>query len=202
VDDGRDILILLQRSEWVDDDLDYDAVMADLADGRSPARAVAHDRRNASFTAKWSAQDRELLNQLVLIARAPYLAMERPDLPSVNLHRLESDFRRTTGRQLVLGLRWEPYPTRSEWLCDVNIDGEAKGAFGVFPADDGRPGEQLARMADSLCEGWLHEEIWGGWPMCPRHGTRPMWAETGSDGEAVWVCEADAAHRALIGELE
>ena len=106
---------------------------------------------------------------------------------------------RTTARRLALTLRFESYPDNGLWVCDITIDGTPVGASGVRDADED-PGERLASLADNLCEYILHEAVWGGWPMCPRHRTRPMWAKA-DDGIAWWVCEADAVDRRRIGEL-
>ena len=58
----------------------------------------------------------------------------------------------------------------------------------------------FAELADRLVDGLLAEEIWGGWPLCPRHATRPMWARFNA-GRAVWVCEADQGDVVEIGRL-
>jgi hypothetical protein len=56
-----------------------------------------------------------------------------------------------------------------------------------------RSEHDLADLADRLVESYLAEEIWGGWPLCPAHPTRPMWPTIDTMGRAVWQCEADRA---------
>jgi hypothetical protein len=58
----------------------------------------------------------------------------------------------------------------------------------------------LAGLADSLCEGWLDEEVWCGWLLCVRDPTRPMGQEN-ELGRAAWVSEADPADQVEIGQL-
>jgi hypothetical protein len=198
VDEGRRHLSELQTSDWVDDEVDYDELMAGLATGRSAVSLIARDRHRPSFGVRTSARDHELIAELTALARAPYLAASWPAPPEVALDALESDFARTTGRTLQLALRWENYPDGGVWVCAVSVDGKARGSTGVR---EGTPGEVLADIADRLCEGWLHEEIWGGWPLCKKHRHRPMWAEPDEAGIAQWVCEADPADRVPIGHL-
>ena len=78
--------------------------------------------------------------------------------------------------------------------------GERAGR-GALVVPGGDPEEHLAPIADRLCEGWLDEEIWRGWPMCSRHPSRPMWAKTDDTGIACWVCESDDADKVAIGQL-
>jgi hypothetical protein len=115
------------------------------------------------------------------------------------LNRLQSDFHRTTGQDLDLRLG-PPAVLDGPEMCEVYIDGQLQDRLGVPDIDDGSE-ETVARFADWLCEYSLHEVVWGGWPMCPRHPTRPMWAETDPDGRARWICEADPADRWVIGQL-
>jgi len=131
------------------------------------------------------------------IARAPYVNVPWPSPPEVGLVRLEVDFFTTTGRSLHLELRWENYPQGGSWLCAVTLDGKESGSVNVSGAG---PEERLAALADRICEQWLHEAVWGGWPLCTRHPSRPMWAKVDA-GMACWFCEADPADRARIGEL-
>ncbi|MDQ1418466.1 MAG: hypothetical protein QOJ52_428, partial [Acidimicrobiaceae bacterium] len=70
-------------------------------------------------------------------------------------------------------------------MCDLSLDGVAQGGCS-FDWDVADPEASLVDLADRLCEGWLHEEGWGGWPMCPNHPTRPMWADVGEGGRAIW----------------
>ena len=101
----------------------------------------------------------------------------------------------------MLEWRWEQYPDEGSWICDYAVDGEAdRGGIGTS-WDDDDPEETLVRLADRLVEDSLSEVIWGGWPLCPRHPTRPMWPKN-SDGGASWICEADPADRIQIGRSE
>ena len=107
---------------------------------------------------------------------------------------------RTTTRRLDLKLRWEQFPDGGYWVCDVVIDGRAHGSTGFGYSDDDSE-QMLADLADSLCEGWLHGEVWGGWPLCVRHPTRPMWAKKNDLGRAAWTCEYVADDQVEIGQL-
>ena len=195
---GRRYLSELQASNWVDDDLDYSEVMAGLAAGRSATSLVARDRHRSSLFVQTSARDHQLLEELTRLAQAPWVAAPWPTPPEVALELLESDFARTTGRTLELALVWENYPDGGIWICALSIDGTAKGSTGMA---GGTPAEVLVDVADRLCDGWLHEEIWGGWPLCTQHPSRPMWAEVDPAGIAQWVCEVDPAQRVPIGQL-
>ena len=78
------------------------------------------------------------------------------------------------------------------------LDGRILGAFG-----HGLPGrleEFVAELTDYLQEGFLHEEIWGGWPLCPDHRTHPLSASVSEAGEATWFC-SDGSAVARIGWL-
>jgi hypothetical protein len=195
------ILAELRRSEWVDPDVGFDAMMAGLAQGQSAVSLIARDRRQASFFVRFSPGDAELLKELTAIARAPYLAMAWPDPPNVDLSRIIMDFERTTGRSLVLEWRWEQYPDEGFWICDYTVDGEAdRGGIGAS-WDDDDPEETLVSLADRLVEDSLSEVVWGGWPLCVRHPTRPMWPKKNSEGAASWICEADPADQVEIGRL-
>jgi len=83
------------------------------------------------------------------------------------------------------------------------LRGRGYGQRGGLSFDDDECDAEatLAQFADKICEGWLHEEVWGGWPMCPRHPDRPMWAGVGRDRFATWQCEVDAADEVVIGQL-
>jgi hypothetical protein len=64
--------------------------------------------------------------------------------------------------------------------------------------------ERVASVTDQVQE-WAIEELWGkastNWPPCPQHPNgHPMKATT-RDGAAVWVCPADEALMARIGQL-
>ena len=161
---------------------------------------VARDRHKAQSFVRFSPGDAELLKELTAIARAPYLAMDWPDPPNVDPSRIVADFERTTGKRLVLKWRWDQYPDRGFWICDYSVDGEAdRGSIGDAWTDDDPEGN-LVRLADRLVEESLSEVIWGGWPLYPRHPTRPMWSMI-SAGVASWVCEADSADHVQIGHL-
>ncbi|HZQ83677.1 MAG TPA: hypothetical protein VFA83_02510 [Acidimicrobiales bacterium] len=45
----------------------------------------------------------------------------------------------------------------------------------------------VAGLAEDLREFALDEEIWGGWPICPDHGTHPLEASA-EGGVAAWIC--------------
>lgn len=198
VDKGQRIWEELRQSEWVDGNLDYETVMAELA-GPHGAFAISRAHRLVAVGAVfWSERDAQLLNELTAIARAPYLAMPWPEAPSVELERLAADFHRTTGRLTTLKLRWENYPGGGYWVCDVAIDGSPRGTTGVN-GSTGTPEETLAAIADRLCEGWLHEEVWGGWPICPRHRTHPLDARV-DQSVATWCCPREGVI-ARIGDL-
>jgi hypothetical protein len=200
VERAQAILAELQRRQWVDPAVGCDAVMAGLAEGRSAVSLLARDRHQASFLVRFSPGDAELVRELTAIARGPYLAMVWPDPPNVDLSRIVVDFERTAGMRLVLEWRWEQYPDDGYWICDYVVDsGADTGGIGE-PWDDDDPEGNLVRLADKLVGESLSEVIWGGWPLCPRHPTRPMWPRD-SDGVASWVCEADSAHHVQIGQL-
>jgi hypothetical protein len=199
VSDGRAILAELQQAGVADPSLDYEAVMAELAAGAPPLlvlRPAAHGIAVVRLTAVQSDQIAELPG----IAREPYLLQEPPSPPVVPWHRLAGDLRRTTGRVLDASFRWEQFSDHGLWICDFTLDGGARGGFG-FTDDERDPEGGLADFADKLCEGWLHEEVWGGWPMCPRHPDRPMWATVGRDDLAAWQCEADSSDEIAVGQL-
>lgn len=197
---GQAILAELGRREWVDPDVGLGAVMAGLAEGQSAVSLIARDRQLGSFFVTFSSGDAELLKELTAIARVPYQAMAWPDPPNVDLRRIIMDFQRTTGRSLVLEWRWEQYPDEGFWVCDYAVEAEAdRGGIGTS-WDDDDPEETLVRLADRLVEDSLSEVIWGGWPLCPRHPTRPMWPKN-SDGVASWICEVDPADHTQIGQL-
>lgn len=194
------ILAVLQHRDWVDPTVNLDAVIAGLAEGRPAISLLARDRHSAQFFVRFSPGDAELLEELAAIARAPYLAMDWPDPPSVDLSRIVSDFERTTGRRLLLEWRWEQYPDGGYWMCDYTVDdGADRGGIGEAWIDDDAEGS-LVRLAARLVEDSLSEVIWGGWPLCLRHPTRPMWPKNLA-GMASWVCEADAADHVRIGQL-
>lgn len=102
---------------------------------------------------------------------------------------------------LSVAVHWDEHPHGGLWIADLSVDGSPVGATS-FLWDDENPEVSLADLADRLCESFLHEEVWGGWPICPRHGSRPMWATVGDDGVAVWACEEDPERdRVRIGRL-
>jgi hypothetical protein len=200
VSDGRRILEELQVRGIASLDLDYEVVMAELAAGSSAMSVISPLRHQASFGYRFKPGEKQLMDDLTAIARAPLLALPWPDLPAVPLERLSADLERTTGRVLQLELRWDPYPDGGFWVCDLTLDNRRVGGCGIM-ADLDDAEAALAAVADRVCEGWLHEEIWGGWPLCPRHPSRPMWAQQNGDGLAVWQCEADRRDEIVIGRL-
>jgi hypothetical protein len=197
VSDGRAILAELQRAGVADRDLAYDAVMAALATGALPI-SVLRPSRGGALVSSWFHRDQ--INKLARIAREPYLLEEAPPPPWVPWRRLADDLQRTTGRILDASFRWEQFSDNGYWMCDFTLDGDVRGGFS-FDDDERDPEESLASFVDTLCEGWLHEDVWGGWPLCPRHPDRPMWATLSDDGSAVWRCEVDPADQAAIGQL-
>jgi hypothetical protein len=197
---GRSILAKLKQRPWVDPEVDFDTVMAGLAEGQPAARLIARARHDATFGVIFAPGDAALLDELIEIARAPYRAVAWPDPPDVQVSRIIADFERTTGRTLALAWRWEQYPDDGFWVCDYAVDGDAdRGGFGAGWSDD--PEEDLARLADQLVEQSLSEVIWGGWPLCHHHPTRPMWPKVNSEGVASWVCEVDPDDQVRIGHL-
>lgn len=202
-DVGRQILAELQANGLAEPDLDYDEVMAALAKGLPPATVLQPSRRATGIHVEAFVGERARLvgrlDDLVAIARAPYLLAEPPEPPAVPWARIADDLERTTGRHLEIVFGWEQWSDHGYWAAAYFLDGARHGAFGLWPDDD--PERTLADLADKLCESCLHEEIWGGWPLCPAHPARPMWATVGEGGRAVWRCEADPSDEAVIGDL-
>jgi hypothetical protein len=94
---------------------------------------------------------------------------------------------------------WVPSWTDTQTIpvVVVDLDGRRVGAFG-FLWDHGDAETALVDLADQLQEFCLDEEIWGGWPLCPVHGTH-LYAAV-RDGTAVWACPRGETV-AAIGEL-
>jgi hypothetical protein len=68
-------------------------------------------------------------------------------------------------------------------LIWVEVDGETTGGVG----NEWLAGEEgLAMFVDQVQEQFLDEEIWGGWPFCPEHGSH-LDCEL-RDGIAAWMC--------------
>jgi hypothetical protein len=201
VPDGRSLLAELQADGLADRDLDYDAVIAELAQGAPPMFVLASRLSQSPVgSSVITSRQREVMDELVAIARAPFLAMTAPPEPNVSWGRLADDLARTAGRRLDVTLRWDQYPDGGDWICEFSLDGVGRGSCRV--QWDGNDAEAcLADLAGQLCEAWLHEDIWGGWPMCPVHATRPMWASVNEAGMAIWRCEAEASDEVIIGQL-
>jgi hypothetical protein len=199
VEEGEQLLEELRRSSWVDTSVDWETVRQGLAEGRPAIFLLARDRHNGTLVVRHEPDDARLIEEMTAIARRPYVEMPWPQEPDVDLSRLTADFVRTTGRTLDLSLRWEQFPDGGHWVCDMAIDGRRSGSTWFNVSEDSE--RMLADLADHLCEGWLHEEIWGGWPLCVRHPTRPMWAKRNERGRASWICEAVAADQVEIGQL-
>lgn len=203
--DGRELLAELVAGGLAEPDLDYDQVMAELARGRPTIPVLRPSlKKRAGFHIHFSGpEDRRLLDlvdELVAIARAPYLLPQPPDPPAVDWSRLARDLERTADRHLDLTFTWEQWSEDGYWMVGYSMDDAPGGAFMV--RWDGLDAEQmLADLADRLCESHLHETIWGGWPICPNHPTRPMWATVNAAGRAVWRCEADTSDEVTIGDL-
>ena len=85
------------------------------------------------------------------------------------------------------------------WLgLRVYVDHVFRGSFGtIYPKGSV---DQLVQLATDLCASFLDELLWGGWPMCPDHGTHPMTAMVTASHEAVWKYPTGRAV-AKIGEL-
>lgn len=202
MNDGRRILAELRSEGIADPSLDYDEVVSELAAGCLPL-LVLSSRRNEGIdvVVGLSAREHELIDRLVVIALEPWTSREPPPTPDVGWGRIATDLHRTTGRTLVLTLRWKEYSDGGFWMADISIDGSPLGGTS-FDWDEAHAEESLADLADRLCESFLHEEIWAGWPMCPNHPDRPMWATTDDGGVAIWACEAAPEHdRVPIGQL-
>ena len=82
--------------------------------------------------------------------------------------------------------------------ADVWIDGKASSAFGTYFPED--PEAFTAELADYLT---VHtsQTIWGGWPICPSHGTHPLQAKLDVAGQAIWACPTSGQTVARIGDL-
>jgi hypothetical protein len=109
--------------------------------------------------------------------------------------RIADDLRSTTGRDLVVQVS----PGQDHWW-DVKtfVDGSQVtdgGRIFISTAEE----EFAAELADYLREDVLDEEVWGGWPICPHHGTHPLEAMM-DQGVATWCCPRDGAV-ARIGDL-
>jgi hypothetical protein len=117
-------------------------------------------------------------------------------MTDVAWQRLADDLRVTTGRQLVLQL------ARADdsywWDIEISLDGNDIGGIGRTFSEE--PEDFLANLADALCESHLDEQIWGGWPICPDHGTHPLNAGLHETGKATWFCPHGRAI-AAIGAL-
>jgi hypothetical protein len=111
-------------------------------------------------------------------------------------HRIADDLRRTAGKELTLQFSRED---DGWWDVYIDIDQERNGSFGRNFSD--HPEEFLADLADYLCDSYLHVEVWGGWPLCPRHTAHPLNAELADSGVAVWRCPQGGFEQA-IGHLE
>jgi hypothetical protein len=199
VTDGKRILAALQEAGVADAGLHYESVMAELANGAPPLLALLGPGASPIGERVIAIEQRKLIDELLSIARGPWTAAAPPPEPTVPWARLAVDLAQSTGRTLALTFRWEAFPDHGYWVCDLALGGRRRGGCSFDGDDDPEGG--LANLADRLCEGWLHEEVWGGWPMCPKHPDRPMWAGLSEGGVAVWRCEADARDEIEIGQL-
>lgn len=184
--------------------LDYDSVMAGLARGLPPMSVLRPGlQRNGIHVYAHAVGGRppwDLVDDLVAIARSPYLPVEPPDPPAVEWPRLAGDLERSANRRMELTFTWEQWSEDGYWKVGYTLEGSRRGS--VMVRWDGLDTEHmLADLADRLCEAYLHEEIWGGWPMCPNHPTTPMWATVSETGQAVWRCGRDLSDEVRIGEL-
>lgn len=96
---------------------------------------------------------------------------------------IADDLLATTGLTLFLLF----HPGIDEWWdVDVFLDEHPVGSFGRhFPTGES---EFMVALADYLCEFTLDEELWGGWPICPDHGTHPLQAIVDENQAAIWRC--------------
>jgi hypothetical protein len=184
----------------VGSDVDYDTVISELANGTPPMLVLGRFHAPGIGTMVISTRQEQLLEELVAVARAPFSQSEPSPSPAVPWRRLAEDLKRTAGRALDLAFHWEGYASGGYWMCDLSLDGVARGGCS-FDWDEADPEVTLVDLSDRLCEGWLHEEVWGRWPMFRNHPTRPMWADMGEDGHAIWACESDPADAIEIGQL-
>jgi hypothetical protein len=110
-------------------------------------------------------------------------------------NRIADDLLITTGQRLVLDLR----PGADHWWdCDVFLDDKPKGSFGTYFPEVGEG--FVVQLTDYLCGSFLHEEVWGGWPICPDHRTHPLVPSLDDSGMAVWKCP-EGPTIARIGSL-
>jgi hypothetical protein len=59
----------------------------------------------------------------------------------------------------------------------------------------------VTELADTFQEEFLDEEIWGGWPTCPHHGTHPLEPRLGSESIAAWFGPAERWCRRSVAWL-
>jgi hypothetical protein len=91
------------------------------------------------------------------------------------------------------------------WDIEVFLDGRSVHSGGGKPwlwqaGDD--EDVLVASLADYLRESVLDEEIWGGWPTCPEHGTHPLESNLLPDAHtAARVCPRGGRVVARIGYL-
>jgi hypothetical protein len=124
--------------------------------------------------------------------------MDSASTVSPELQRLVRDVLMTTGHRLSFeradpGLFKEP-------RLHFSLDETGLGTIDDVRDEDVE--EWLARTIDDLQDQWLHEEIWGGWPTCPTHGSHPL--EVAVDGDtrlASWTCPSDGSMIAEVGSL-
>jgi hypothetical protein len=123
------------------------------------------------------------------------------DADPVLWRRLADDLRDSTGR--VLEITFDPVPDLEGsrgWEVAVAVDGSPAGEGSWYTLSDDPEG-RLVSLSDYIQDMYLNEEVWGGWPLCPRHPTRPIWPVVGSDARAKWRCEASPQDEAEIGRL-
>jgi hypothetical protein len=116
------------------------------------------------------------------------------ELVRLTEERLGGDLLRTVGRRLELELVEE----HDGVVVNITVDGEEEGGLGVGFIGDLE--QSIAFFADSLCEHTLHEAVWGGWPICSRHGGHPL-EPVAVGGIASWCCPRDQSVVAAIGQL-
>ena len=98
------------------------------------------------------------------------------------LTRIEDDVRSTTGRELELLPDSLP-----GWVeVFVFLDGKPLGTVGQSFSEE--PEEFIVEVIDRITEVFLHEAIWGGWPICPDHKTHPLEPRIDHERSAAWFC--------------
>jgi hypothetical protein len=83
VRDGRDVFAELQESGLVVSDVDYDTVISELANGTPPMLVLGGFQAPGIGTTVISTRQKQLLEELVAVARAPFSRSEPSPPPAV-----------------------------------------------------------------------------------------------------------------------